>query len=121
MNENISQVIDKLAERLGATGAHLFEVIARQTVISGVVWSVIYLALIVLIPLTFVKSARLIRKHQDAIYHSEWEALIILGMCIGGLLLVILFLVAVFCLPDSVMMIFNQEYYAIKDILQALN
>lgn len=121
MNENISQVIDKLAEKLGATGAHLFEVIARQTVISGVVWSVIYLVLIVLIPLLFAKSVRLVRTHGDAIYHSEWEALIILGMCVGGILLVILFLVAVFCLPDSIMMIFNPEYYAIKDILRGLN
>jgi hypothetical protein len=118
VQEKIFEYIDALALKLGVASEHVFELMIKQKIIEGIVYSsVIAVVGIIVWVATYKCLGYLIKNYQD-LYEKDHE----LGWMLGSILLSVVSLsfliVWVAALPQYILQIFNPEYYAIKEILE---
>lgn len=118
--EKVTQYIDSLAASLGVAATHVYETMVRQMVVEGVVYSVVLTLLLIGVSVAGVRLIKLTFARRETIYRNDWEAPVFIGWTIGGLGYVILSIVVVSVVPESVMKIFNPEYFVIRDILSVV-
>lgn len=118
--DKVTQYIDSIAASLGVAAAHVYETMTRQMVVEGVVYSAILTLLLIGATVGGVKLIKLTTTRWETIYRNDWEAPVIIGWVTGGLGYVILSTVVVLVVPESVMKIFNPEYFVIRDILSVI-
>lgn len=114
--DQINEILDIFAERLGPMGTHIWEVFVRQQIIS---WWTGFSTALIMAPLGTALLAWGIKKvrpywSQDDAPTSAWIALVL--AVIGGIFTAVGtmgLIVAVF----TVTQLFNPEYYAILDLL----
>lgn len=101
----ISQTIDVLSQKFGATGVHLWEVLLRQQLINAIECSVYFIVSIVLLPFVII-SLRKTKSNND----FPWQ------------IFVISFLITISIISFSMGLtaVFNPEYGAIKSIISPL-
>ena len=106
-----SAVLTDLAHTLGSTGSHIFEVLVRQQSISAITN---ILALIIFV-LYAIALGFLIDKLFDVDDKNKGELSVdfYILMFFGGLLIC-------WIITSNLKIIFNPEYYAIREILQAV-
>jgi formate hydrogenlyase subunit 3/multisubunit Na+/H+ antiporter MnhD subunit len=119
MNEKVidkaTEYIDALAAKLGVAAEHVYEVLVHQKVMEGVVYSIFLPLVLAILIWVFFK----IKKSLDE-YDGYNEEGFIIALIITAVVILVMFIVNVVVLPDYVMQIFNPEYYAIREIIDAL-
>lgn len=120
MNEEITKYIDQMAAKLGVAASHVYEIVIRQTIISGIVNTVLQVLIMTAIYVAFRKGWRYSRDRWDDWCADSDELYAILVWAVGGIACGALFIVCLITTPDAIMSIFNPEYYAIKTILEAV-
>ena len=122
MDDKTTALIEKLAEKLGTTAEHLWEVLLHQAPISGVVALVtdIVMALVAVGLVRFVKNktTKPVKTEYNKYPEAEWEEE---GAAFAWAGIVIYFLITGVVVSGSAEGIlaafFNPEYWALSHIL----
>lgn len=131
---DIKQYIDELAQSLGVAAEYVYELLVKQQVISGIVWtsvSVIMIALslsVILFLITALRKAEWesvkgVGFFSDSIKEPTNGYAKIIAIGDGALVLVVSILatffliVSIIAVLENGMQIFNPEYYAIREIM----
>jgi len=118
MKEQIAPLLEKLAEKLGTTVEHLWQVLVRQAYIAGVYdisFAVIFiLASVVGIP----KFVRLLKNWLQKGGDAEFFAPVIAVASIVGWAVVAVIVLS--SIRDAVFALANPEYWALKEVLEAI-
>lgn len=111
MEDRTYQVLLSLAERLGTTIEHLWAVLIKQAVVTGMT-NVVILAAVTTAACYLTRIVRI--KVFEAAYLRDgaWA-----GVSFMWAFIVLLW---VYLLPDTVAAIFNPEFWALKQVLTAL-
>jgi len=114
--------LDALADKLGTTGAYLWQVLVRQAVLGGVADSVVAVFLGVAAYLAFKYARYCYGKYiessqKDRYYPSEgWIAgYILLGIACAGLALA-----STLVAHDAILELMNPAFYALKEVLSSV-
>lgn len=124
LQERAMEWVETTANALGIAAEHVYEILVRQMVIEGVVWTIMgvlsVVAAIILLRLfmkAFQEADAVEAKHDSA--GQPIARCIIYGIL--GLVMGIAALIAVFSMiPESLMKLGNPEYYAIKELFEAM-
>jgi len=123
MNENTAKLLEQLAQKLGTTSEYLWKVLLKQAPIDATV-NLIQITLIMLFGLMLYKIHRKLMKKDEGEYgetgYSKYEEMATIPMIIGGIVFVIIFICAFFCMGDVVNGYFNPEYWALNKVLSSL-
>lgn len=112
----VTEYIDAIAQGLGVAASHVYEVMVRQTVISGAVGSVVMVGLCVLVAVVSAIVVRKIDWSKKDRYGGMTEAQENIIIIISSVSFVTV-IAAVLILPGAIMRVLNPEYYVIKEIL----
>lgn len=104
--ENVGQILDALAVRFGATGAHLWEVLIRQVYVDFAITSVVCLVFTVL-------CYRAYRWQKGKDWSEPTAPTMAFCMSILGLVLALVFWL------DRVRYALNAEYGALRTVIDA--
>ena len=117
MNDNITQLLEKLATELGTTAEYLWAVLIAQAPISAMV-STIHIIIVILTGIFLFQLHRHFIKKE--VYY-ETEELAVFPMLLGSILWGIYALVAIFSISNIITGFLNPEYWALKQILNLIN
>lgn len=115
--DKVSQYIDALAANLGVAASHVYETMVRQMVVEGVVYSIFLSLLLAVLTFLGIKLIKITVAKWDEIYRDDWEAFVYIGWVVGGIAYIILLIASVVTIPESIMRIYNPEYFVIRDLL----
>lgn len=115
--EKVTEYVDQLAVSLGVAAEHVYVVMARQMSVEGIVYSALYLTLIIGLPIVVVKLAKLTIRKWDDIYKYDIDAIVLAMWILGGIVSAINITGSILSLPDALMKVGNPEYYVIREIL----
>lgn len=118
--ETITKYIDQLAQSLNVASEHVYEALIKQAMVTGIiatVWAVIMSA-VVLGCLNVIQKTR--KKAQESgDYFDESEAF--LKSMLFGLIIFASFVSGYYALETALTALLNPEYWAIKEVLNAIN
>lgn len=123
MDKTTADFLEKLAAKLGTTAEYLWSVLIRQAAISATT-TLIYLISIILFGVLLYRVHRRLSKPSTnsengySIY-EDWEWPISV-MVVAALLWVIFSIVVFFSISNIINGYFNPEYWALKEILNAV-
>jgi hypothetical protein len=118
--EKITQYIDAIAQKLGVATEYVWEVLTKQMVIEGWVYSITLIGGSLLMIFGLYKLAMYIKNNYDDLYDKDFEFPIMLLAAIYTVFVFVLLVVTFVETPGNIMKIVNPEYYAIKEILEAI-
>ena len=112
-------LLEKLADKLGVTSAHLWEVLIKQAKISAItdlVWFMFY------IPFFIIGTWVVIKKWDKWYGACSYEAQVPFVIFISTLALVavILLIVTICGIPNIISGFFNPEYWALDKIIYSI-
>jgi hypothetical protein len=115
--QKIMEYIDAIAHSLGVATQFVFETLVKQKLIEGYVHTGILAVIWIVYLILFPKVFGWLRK---SVKEKGWdEPKILSGFGIVIVSFAVIF-ASILALPDSLMKIFNPQYYALKDILDAV-
>lgn len=119
VTEKVFEYIDALALKLGVASEHVYGVLVKQAVVSGMVNGIVLTVIPLVFLLVTIILARQV-KWKSSSYQSEKEESFTMASIGFGIFFLLTFLI--FCLfaPDQYIKIFNPEYFAIKEILSVI-
>jgi hypothetical protein len=112
-----SDFINKASQTLGSTGAHVYEVLVRQQVVSGIGTIVAIILFCIIAAVSFFQYYQFAKRHMD---ESDDGFGWICGGIFGGFFFLMIVVIGVVALSDSVQHILNPEYYAISFIFDTI-
>ncbi len=112
MNEQTTQLLQSLADKLGTTAEHLWAVLVRQAPINGVVTLVQFALLGAYLYWLLGLRDRSAQWFDDAPPKF-------VGYCVAWAIAAIVSIAAFFSLPELAASFFNPEYWALDRILDA--
>jgi len=132
MKEDISGIIQTMAENLGVATEHVYSVLMQQQIISGIiglVWFLVLLGVGVALSVVVVKSIKHGEYKTVGLTFKEgtnfWGKVRYSG---DGILPIFLslealacFVISMFVLTGSIGQLINPEYYAVKEILNVFS
>ena len=123
MNEQTTKLIEQLAQKLGTTTEFIWEVLIKQAYISAIT-DIIYIVLIIIVGiLIFKKHYKFSKIYKDDFgttsEYDESESKIIFMIAIGMLWLIAA-LYTFFSIGNIIEGFANPEYWALKQILDAI-
>lgn len=121
MNENTTQLLEKLADKLGTTSEYLWGVLLSQAPVDAII-TTIQIALIAVATMAYSKLlSRHIKSADD--YSSGDDVYFAKSIIFGitGVLLIFFVFAAFFAIDNVINGFFNPEYWALNQILEILN
>jgi len=110
--------LDSLAEKLGTTGAYLWQVLVRQGRVEGIA-DLVTAGLLGIIIFCLYKTIQLFHRKaeaEDTFDDFGW----IVGQIIAGISLVLATVFLCVALYNGILEIANPEYYALHEVLQTI-
>ena len=122
--EELTGLLEKLAEKLGTTTEYLWGVMINQAPISATT-TLFQTLLVILFGLGLWKAHKwLMKKEEEGNYaetrYDKYEGGAIIPMVIGVIIFVILSIICFCCIGDIVNGYFNPEYWALNKVLNML-
>ena len=119
--DKIFGYIDAIAEKLGVAAEFVFAALVKQQIVKGISDLVIWIAFLII----FFIFLRLTIKYSKGADLDDYEPnASAVFMTVFGFLSIILFLILTISLanygPDYIGRIINPEYYALKEIIEAV-
>lgn len=119
ITDKVFEYIDALAAKLGVAAEYVFEMLVRQKMIEGIAYSATLVVVSIILWFATYKLFRYSNKNSAEFCNDDDEG-ILYPLLFLGLASVFVFIVDVMFLPGNIIQIFNPEYYAIKEILNAV-
>lgn len=119
--ENLTELLEKLAEKLGTTTEYLWGVLIKQAPISAAS-DLLYFILVVFGGIVLYKVHRKLAKEEDdgdSIYYDLEEAAIV-PMVFASIVWAILFIVCFFSIDNIITGFFNPEYWALDEVMSLI-
>lgn len=119
--ENLTPLLEKLAEKLGTTTEYLWSVLIHQAPISALT-DLLYFVLVIIGGIViFIIHKRLMKKNKygNNKYDDSDDGLIVL-MVVVTLVWAIIFIVCFFNIGNIITGFFNPEYWALNKVLGLL-
>ena len=116
--ENLTALLEKLAEKLGTTTEYLWGVLIRQAPISAIT-DLIYFMLVILGGIALYKIHKRLMKEDesgDSVYYNLEEGAIV-PMAIAVIIWAVIFIICFFSLGNMINGFFNPEYWALDEVL----
>lgn len=124
MNENITKLLEQLAQKMGTTTEYLWGVLLRQAPISSTISLIQFLATILFGFALWKIHKRLVKTEKGDRYeengYEKYEMAAILPMIFGLILFAILFIYHLSAIGDIINGYFNPDYWALKEIISSL-
>lgn len=118
--EQLTPLLERLAEKLGTTVDHLWLVTVNQAHVYVISW-LLYLAIAVLSFGGLVYMARLYEKFSENIMGDDWRSTCtMIGAIVFGILAIGITIHHMVTFEDFITAIYNPEYWALKEILNQL-
>lgn len=118
----VNEIINNLASKLGMAVNKLFSVLVKQAYIEGVkdiVWAILCLAIITVITVILYKS--FYSKDENGKYRRyDWDELNILGWFLSAIMVVICTFIMIYFVSNAITCLLNPEYAAIQMILDKI-
>jgi len=111
--------IDKLAAKLGVAAEHVYGVLVKQAVVSGVLSTLMMIAAIIVAVFLTKSLAKKSREYQKHVGEYSLNPYQVIHWCMV-FALTVLSIAALTNGSDMVGKIINPEYYAIKEILDTI-
>ena len=117
--ENLTELLTKLAEKLGTTTEYLWAVLIKQATIEAY-YSMMSIGLFILMLIPFYKYVRWFSKNYQEIYNNDYEILHwVITVVIG--LIVIVWAIGSVCDIHTIMTALNNpEYWALQQVLKSI-
>ena len=122
MDDKTSQLLEKLAAKLGTTAEYLWSVLIRQAPIDATIGLIQFLGAVIFGFILWKIHKRLclkVNKHNESLY-EEFDIAAALPMVIGLITFVIWILASIFSIGNIISGYFNPEYWALKEIISSL-
>lgn len=116
MNEQTTQLIEQLAQKLGTTTEYLWGILIKQAPVSATI-DLIYFIIIIILCVLFWRIHRYFCKTDK---YSDYEDLLIIPMVFIGSFILILAAMSFFSLGDIITAFINPEYWALDEVLDAM-
>ena len=119
--ENLTVLLEKLAEKLGTTTEYLWGVLIRQAPISALTDLMYFILVVIGVVVLYKVHRRLAKEGSDG--HSlywHYEDAAIVPMFIAAIVLVIIFIICFFSLGNIVNGFLNPEYWALDEVLKLI-
>jgi hypothetical protein len=120
MNDNTVILLEQLANKLGTTSEYLWSILLKQAYISAITdlifVIVIWLSGIILLSLHLYFSGY---KRDNSLY-DDYEDFLPMIMIVAALIWTVLFVVSIIIISSIVTAFINPEYWALKQILNAI-
>ena len=116
MNENTTQLIEQLAQKLGTTAEYLWSVLLKQAPISAITDLALFC-------LSLIVGFVLYRLHKyftrtEEYDNNEFTTILMIGLFVfWGVFL----LICVFSFQNIITGLYNPEYWALKEVLKSIN
>ena len=131
---DIKQYIEEMANSLGVAAEHVYELLVRQQIISGVVQLVVGLLLLILLITAVRWTINIFTKAKytevEGSYYTRQEPNNVWGRLkesnfvddghiwlISVFVWIVLLIIVCILIPSAILQIVNPEYYAIREIL----
>jgi hypothetical protein len=122
MDEKTELLIRELAEKLGTTGEHLWEVLVRQAPITATIDLLVMSGWVLFIVWAFRFISKKTARHADEdgiLDEAEWTTeAAFLAWSLWGLTTVFVVLISGIVLSTTIGALINPEYWALMRILQ---
>lgn len=119
MNKETLDLLQQLAAKLGTTAEHLWAVLIKQAFISACTDFLFYVITVALLWFAIKKTpkwAQIISNTDSDFIEIGGTAAVVVGwVLVGGLVIA-----ALICIPDTIAALANPEYWALKQILNAV-
>ena len=109
------EYIDAIAAKMGVAAEHVYGILVRQQLAEGIAYSLLTTLAVIVFAVAYTKLFKAYRKCDG--YGDE---AFIYALIFGGILGLVIVITWFFVFPNGIMKIVNPEYYAIKEILNAL-
>jgi tetrahydromethanopterin S-methyltransferase subunit D len=114
--ENLTALLENLAEKLGTTTEYLWSVLIKQASISAAT-SLIYFVLLILGGVVLYKiHKRLMKKDEDGDNVYDLKEMAIIPMIIAVIIWAIIFIICFFELGNVINGFLNPEYWALSEV-----
>lgn len=124
MNEETTQLIQQLADKLGTTSEYLWGTLIRQAKIDSIVTLFQFLLIGIFGYVIFrIHKSLSIKKDYDGYSetgYQHYQETASIFMIISVCLFVMLLIASFFSIPDLVSGFLNPEYWALKEILKSI-
>lgn len=121
MNDQTSQLLEKLAAKMGTTVEYLWAVLIRQAALSATT-DLLYLIFVIIGGFFLWKLHKKLCKENEggeSVYEKDPE-LIVTPMICAALVWVVLFFFAFFSIGDILSAYINPEYWALEKVLETV-
>ena len=121
MNEQISKLIESLAETLGTTTEYIWEILIQQAKISAIK-SALYITLTIVFGIILYKVHIVLLKKDEHEHSKYWhfEEAVVVPMIITAIVWFILACIGIPVIGNLFNALFNPEYWALREILNTL-
>jgi hypothetical protein len=113
--EKVTEYIDAMAAKLGVAAEHVYGILVKQQIAEGITYVIVMPLILAVLAFVLTKLIKSLKSYEG--YDPEGY---IAGIAISGLALLIVFVVAIFVVPEAILKISNPEYYAIRELLDAV-
>jgi ABC-type multidrug transport system permease subunit len=126
MNEQSAKLLEQLANKLGTTSEYLWGVLIKQAPIDATVQLLQTLVLVIFGWLLWKAHKKLSAKPKDqnsydSSYYDRYDTLAVIPMVIATLVWALLIIICFICFGSIISGYFNPEYWALKEILNAMS
>lgn len=120
--DQIGVVVNEMAKQMGVAAEHIYKVYTKQMFVEGIVHSFVHLLsfaiFFVIWRIVYVQVCKTYNNPEDrSKYDPEAKIFVIV---IGGIIFLLGFFLSIELLVESLLKIFNPEYYTLKDILESI-
>lgn len=121
-NQNVTQLIEKLASKLGTTTEYLWSVLVKQAYVSSMIGIVVSIVLVVISYLITKGILKAYKKEQEKSNHDSWYSsmdnpLFMLGCVFGGLFILAAGFIILVNIGNIITGLTNPEYWALNKVL----
>jgi hypothetical protein len=118
--EELTPLLEKLAEKLGTTTDYLWGVLIKQAPITATV-KLVYLALVIIGGIALYKiHKRLCREVDGCNGYFEFGELAMAPMVVATIIWAVLFIICFFQIGTIVTGFFNPEYWALDEVMSLI-
>lgn len=122
MNNEVSKLLEQLAQKMGTTVEYLWQILIYQAHIQAIT-VVIQIVIIMIASYLLVKlHIRFSKEPEDdhSIYYKYQESATV-PMVLSALIMGVLIIIAFFCISDVINGFFNPQYWALQKVLNTVN